>query len=259
MLDARSKTDDPYLIADSDALAQAKTRTYELMRLEEGQHVLDVGCGHGMDTVALSRHVGARGRVVGIDCDPAMVDEADRNSARAGVQEYVQHYRSDAGSLPFVSGSFAACRCERVFRHLDEPELALREMVRVTRRKGWIVVVDEDWGSLSLDTNENSIERRLVRFAAEHCHPNGFAGRQLYRLFRAAGLMNVHIETFVIHSTRMGAFPLASLTGIGRAARVAGAVTEQELTIFYEDVQANEKNGTVFGSINLVLVAGCVQ
>lgn len=252
--------DEQYLMVTARVLSHVKARTYQLMRLEEGQHVLDVGCGPGIDTLALSRRVGALGRVVGVDRDAAMVAAANLNCARAGVQEYVQHYQFDAASLPFDSGSFAACRSERMLQHVDEPKAVLSEMARLTRPKGWVVVADTDWGTMSFDTNENNIERRLVQFAAEHSHPSGFAGRQLYRLFRTVGLTDITAETFVMHSTRLSHFEAAvNVKAIGRAAVAAGALTEQELGRFYADIEANERNDAVFGSVNMVLVSGRVQ
>jgi hypothetical protein len=72
----------------------------------------------------------------------------------------------------------------RLSLYYIEVENALAEMVRVTRRGGWIVAVDTDWGSLSIDHPEIDIERRLARVLPEKAVPDGYAGRQLFRWFR---------------------------------------------------------------------------
>jgi ubiquinone/menaquinone biosynthesis C-methylase UbiE len=168
----------------AERLKADKQRTYELLHIPQGDHVLDVGCGPGVDTIPLAQWVGPAGRVVGIDHDAAGIAEANQGAAQAGVSAWVHHYQSDALSLPFHTGAFAACRSERLFQHLLNPAAALAEMVRVTRSGGWVVVLETDWGTLSIDTEETEIERRLARFATEHMRQNGYAGRQLYRLFK---------------------------------------------------------------------------
>jgi hypothetical protein len=57
-------------------------------------------------------------------------------------------------------------------------------MARVTKPGGWVVVWDADWGTLSINTPEVELERRLVRVHAERELNNGYAGRQLYELFK---------------------------------------------------------------------------
>ena len=47
-----------------------------------GESVLDLGCGFGHDVVLASRMVGRRGRVIGVDCTPGMLDAAAGNCAR---------------------------------------------------------------------------------------------------------------------------------------------------------------------------------
>ena len=45
-----------------------------------------------------------------------------------------------------------------------------------------------------MDTPYKDIERRITRFKAEHYGHNGYAGRQLYRLFRQAGFKDITCE-----------------------------------------------------------------
>jgi ubiquinone/menaquinone biosynthesis C-methylase UbiE len=87
-------------------------------------------------------------------------------------------------SLPFETDYFDSCRSERLFQHLSNPAQALSEMTRVTKSGGWVVVLDTDWGSLSTNSDETDIERRLARFMAESFLQNGYSGRKLYRLFK---------------------------------------------------------------------------
>ena len=134
--------DPDYLDAAARLLLPSKLRTYELMELQEGHRVLDLGCGPASDTIALAGIVGETGRVVGVDADAEMVAEANERASAAELAGRVTHDHADAAFLPFDDDSFDACRSERVFQHLPDPTAALAELIRVTRPGGKVIVVD---------------------------------------------------------------------------------------------------------------------
>jgi ubiquinone/menaquinone biosynthesis C-methylase UbiE len=186
--------DTTYLDTVQKLLNNFKQHTYEQMRAQAGQKVLDVGCGPGTDTIPLARLVGTSGQVIGVDFDADMIAEAEKRALEAEVSAWVIHKYANAIALPFGSDYFDGCRCERTFQHLHDPVKALSEMARVMKSGGWIVVLDSDWGSLSIDAGEIEIERRYVRFFTEHLANNGYSGRQLYRLFKQQGLVDVSVQ-----------------------------------------------------------------
>lgn len=153
--------DPDYLDAAARLLLPAKLRTYDLMELEKGHRVLDLGCGPASDTIALAELVGESGRVVGVDADEDMVAEANERAGAAGLAGRVTHEHADAASLPVDDDSFDSCRSERVFQHLPDPSAGLEELIRVTRPGGRIVILDTDYASGSIATEFSEIERRL--------------------------------------------------------------------------------------------------
>lgn len=232
-----------------------KERTWELMRIVAGQSVLDVGCGAGLDTVELAALVGSSGRVTGVDHDPAMVAAADARVLAAGVSGWVHHSVADATSLPFADASFDACRGERLFQHLPQPELALAEMVRVTRPGGWVVVMDTDYSTLTIDSHETEIERRLARYTGERLH-SGYAARHLYGMFRRAGLAEVSVEVSPQSFLSYPLVRLGWLDEVERQALAAGIISDGELTRWHDDLTSAEEAGAFFASLNHVLVSG---
>src|SRR5512143_679639 len=186
--------DTSYLRKSGQVLSAFKQLSYERMHVQPGQKVLDVGCGPGTDTIPLAQCVTASGQVVGADNDAEMIAEADQRALKAGVSAWVTHKCADAMALPFDSNYFDACHCERLFQHLLDSAQALSEMTRVTKSGGWVVVLDPDWGTISLDACEPDIERRLMGVRAEHTLNNGFSGRQLHRLFKRQGLVDVSVN-----------------------------------------------------------------
>jgi ubiquinone/menaquinone biosynthesis C-methylase UbiE len=129
--------------ADASPLIQdIKQRMRELCPVGLGHRVLDVGCGLGHEVQRLAEKVGPRGRVVGIDANPAMVAEASRRAAALDLPITVSV--GDAHALAFPDEHFDLCRVERVLRYLERPEVAVREMTRVVRRDGFVLAFDFD-------------------------------------------------------------------------------------------------------------------
>ena len=249
--------DPEYLRVVGELLDQLKQRTYTRMQIETGHKVLDVGCGPGTDTMTLSQLVGASGEVYGVDYDQAMITEAEQRAEKAGISAWVKHKHSDAMSLPFETGYFDSCRSERLFQHLPNPTKALDEMARVTKVNGSVVVLDTDWGSSCIDTSEIDIERRLTRFNADHMFHNGYSGRQLYRLFKKEGFVNISFDVFPVvvtnyHFTRQ----IWAIDRLEREALARKILTEVELKKFQIELEQADADGNFLAYVCMTLVAG---
>lgn len=256
--DLAGYVDADYLKAVAQLLLPIKMRSYELMRLEQASVVLDLGCGIGMDTLAIAQATAPHTQVLGVDADASMVAAANRQAAQSGLADRVSHRVGDARALPLDASSVDACRSERLFMHLTDPALTLREMMRVTRTGGWVVVVDPDWGTLSIDTAHPDIERKLMRFHAEQLLTNGYSGRRLFGLFTEAGLKDVQIEVHPIWITgNVGqARYLARLDEVEQGALEAGLIEPKELDTWRSELTRAGERGTLFGSTSIILIAG---
>jgi SAM-dependent methyltransferase len=111
----------------------------ELVGIERGGLYLDLGCSAGLYTRGLSRRLGDRGHVVGIDISPSMLRQAARNARRAGVE--VSLVRADAENLPFARETFDGVVCGGSLNEFGHPERALREAARVLKPGGRIAVM----------------------------------------------------------------------------------------------------------------------
>jgi SAM-dependent methyltransferase len=255
--DSPGYVDPAYLDAAARLASGGKRLSYERMQVAAGASVLDVGCGPATDTLTLAAIVGPRGNVAGVDQDAAMVEEADRRAAAAGLGDRVEHRPGDATALPFPEGRFDAVRSERLFMHLADPEGALCEMVRVARPGGRIVVMDTDWGTRSVDTPETELERRMARVLAELCLVNGYSGRRLFGMMTRAGLTDLAVDVVPLHVTDYGLWRLLSrLDTAGEAAVRAGAMTADEVARLDASWRALGEAGTFFALTNMVMVTG---
>lgn len=257
MGESKGYADAGYLRTTAELLRPVKQRSYTLMQIQSGHKVLDLGCGPGTDTVALARLVGPYGQVVGLDHDAAMLAQADQQARQAQVAAWVLHGQADASSLPFGSGHFDSSRSERLFQHLHDPERALAEMIRVTRSGGRIVVVDTDWGTLSIDSPEIEIERRLARVGAERLLHNGYSGRHLYHLFKRHGLADIQVVMYPIFVTDYAlGRQLTFLDETEAEALTEGIVSHQELERWHAGLAQTEAEGGFFCTVSVIIVAG---
>lgn len=94
--------------------------------LKEGMSVLDVGCGWGDMSLQVAEIVGPTGRVVGVDCVEAFLEEARKDAAEQGI-ENVEFSRGDAEvSLPENTFDYVVARFGTMF--FANPVAALRRM-----------------------------------------------------------------------------------------------------------------------------------
>jgi ubiquinone/menaquinone biosynthesis C-methylase UbiE len=106
--------------------------------LQPGQHVLDVACGRGAGLLRAAEAVGARGRVVGIDLAPEMVQQAISDAAALGLAN-VEGRVGDAERLDAADATFDAVLCGFGVFFFPDPDAALAEVLRVVRPGGRFV------------------------------------------------------------------------------------------------------------------------
>jgi len=241
--------------ARNPAIQRLKARTYALMQLDAGGHALDIGCGPAIDTVPLAKIVGAAGEIWGVDHDPAMVHEAEREALRAGVAATVHHRQADVAALPFAAGTFDAVRSERVLQHLPmaRAEVAVAEACRVVRPGGRIVLADTDWATFSVEVSEPALERRIVAFHSARFY-NPFSGRQLGRMLKLAGCGGVTHESHAIPVEAASVRYLLSETA--RYALAAGVVTQDEWWRWHAALADAEARSLAFAHLTMCVAAG---
>lgn len=102
---------------------------------------LDVGTGTGWIAVGVAKH-NSGVEVTGVDLSDEMLNVARKNAASEGVGNRTKFQRGDAKGLPFGDGSFDAVFCHNMLHHLPEPLSLVREMRRVAKKDGSIIIRD---------------------------------------------------------------------------------------------------------------------
>lgn len=153
-------------------------------KLPAGLRVLDIGTGIGLLPLMLAED-GAQS-VVGIDVSPEMLEQAEylRLSRGGEAGARVSFRLAPAHALPFRDESFDAVFCRLLLNHMRRPERVVREMVRVLKPGGVLVLAE----LLSVD---NPVKRATQNAIEERRNPSHVAARsvdQYNKLITDAGL-----------------------------------------------------------------------
>jgi SAM-dependent methyltransferase len=160
-------------------------RFADLVAVEAGQRVLDVGCGPGALTTELVRRLGP-GNVSAVDPSEPFVAAVRERHPGVRVQ------RAAAEELPFEDGAFDAALAQLVVHFMANPIEGLREMARVTREDGVVAACVWDHGggqgSLSLFWRA---AHELDPAVEDESELAGTREGHLGELFRSAGLHEI--------------------------------------------------------------------
>lgn len=113
----------------------------EATGLGNGAQALDACCGTGDLSLALARLVGRGGQVTGLDFSGEMLDRA-RAKPRQTDAAAITWVQGDATAMPFPDNAFSAATIGFGLRNLPDPEDGLRELARVVRPGGKVVVLE---------------------------------------------------------------------------------------------------------------------
>jgi ubiquinone/menaquinone biosynthesis C-methylase UbiE len=116
----------------------------ETAALLPGERVLDVACGTGIVARIAARMLGTNGSVSGLDASSPMIAAARAAATAEGV--VVEWREGSALALPFAEAAFDAVLCQQGLQFFPERERALREMNRVLRPGGRLVL--SVWGPI---------------------------------------------------------------------------------------------------------------
>jgi ubiquinone/menaquinone biosynthesis C-methylase UbiE len=206
-------------------VALAGLTTYDAM--------LDVACGPGLVICAFAPFVG---HATGIDLTPAMLEQARRLQAEKGLCN-ITWKEGDVTQLPYDEAEFAAVTSRYAFHHFVDPLKVLREMTRVTKAGGTILIVD------SMPAAEKADAFNRMEKLRDPSHTRALPAEEWVRLFGEAGLTLSQLESFRLDgdldSLLARSFPLE-----GDEAWIR-AMFEDALADDFLDVQPRRENGKI--------------
>lgn len=162
-----------------------------LMKLgiQSDMKVVDIGCGTGSVSFMISPLVGEHGRVVGVDSNQYAINycnEIVRNNDVLNAKFII----SDATSLDFKTHTFDVAYSRFLFQHVKEASEALREMVRITKPGGVVMVEDCDLFTWLVYPKNESVSKLWHWYESIQVErgTDPEIGRKLYAMFLDEGL-----------------------------------------------------------------------
>jgi len=172
-----------------------------------GGRAIDVCTGTGDLALALADRVTPLGEVVGVDFSESMLARGRRKAERAGAR--IRFLAADALALPFPEGAFDAATVAFGARNLADLDVGLREMARVVRPGGRVVVLEITaperlraahgvWFDRVVPRLGQLVSRDEAAYAYLPASAKRFpAPRELAARMSSAGLAEVRWRTFV--------------------------------------------------------------
>jgi SAM-dependent methyltransferase len=154
--------------------------------LHEGETVLDLGSGGGIDVLLSAKRVGPTGRAIGVDMTDEMLALADRNATEAGATN-VEFRKGTIEALPLEDASVDVVISNCVINLAADKPAVFREIARVLRPGGRIGVSDIVADDLL------SPSQRAERGSYVGCIAGALSFREYRDGLRGAGLTDIDI------------------------------------------------------------------
>jgi SAM-dependent methyltransferase len=222
--------------------------------LREGGVGVDLGCGRGEDLRLLAARLTAPDvRLVGVDASETSIETA-RVANAADTRLSFQRAALD-GALPFADASFDLVYSHNLLECLAAPDLFAREVARVLRPGGRVVIGHWDWESQLFDGFDRARVRRLVAAFADWqqawmAHADGWMGRRLWGVFNATSSFDGVVAARVLTNTVFDA-PFLGYENAHAMRSLAkrGLVEASDVDDFLREQQQLHEQGRYFYSI----------
>jgi SAM-dependent methyltransferase len=232
-----------------EQLQELKTLGLERIGVHAGAHVLEVGCGFGLETLRLARLVAPGGSVAGCDLSSDFLAEARRRASAAMLDITFEQARVEA--LPYPDHSFDIVWSERLLIYVPDVARAAAEMQRVLRAGGHIACIEPDISTSTVNVADRSLVRRVMGHEADRNVAHGWLPGQLGGILKGVGFHDIRLATrVVVFSPELAA---GYFTQCGRSAAANGVISDSELQHWTSEIETLASEDRLFASVGYFL------
>jgi SAM-dependent methyltransferase len=251
------------LAAQADAIWPQEQRLFDRYRLPAHAQVLDGGCGTGEISARLST-LFPEAMILGVDVVDDHLARARVKCSPAGSRVRFENRSIFELGLPDRTFDLAVCR--HVLQAIPHAERAVAELVRVTKRGGWVHLIPEDYlmihfepHRLDADDFWTAVPRRFGAALGTDLR----IGRRAYGILRRLGLSDISVDYVVVDPLRV---PRATFAAIFAAWRDGYADTVSEhahiprerFVAHFDDMIATIEDPEFYAVWQVPIVAGRV-
>ncbi len=199
--------------------------------LRQGETVLDLGSGGGIDVLLSARRVGPTGKAYGLDMTDEMLDLARENARKAGVSN-VEFLKGEMENIPLPDASVDVIISNCVINLSPDKDAVLREAFRVLKPGGRLAVADV----VTRGRIPPQVRRDLELWAG--CIAGALSVQEYTEKLRAAGFHEIQIDVFREYSAAD-----AKAAGLGDLLRQAGREDADPIGIASAVIRASRPGG----------------
>lgn len=198
-----------------------------------GAEALDLGCGIGETTRMLGMRVGNTGSVIGVDFDKALVESAQSLTSEGNIS----FTQGDVHALEFEDASFDVVYARLLLLHVAEPMAALKEMLRVCRPQGTVIINDGDFASIYSAPDPFGGEGLVKLYSLFR---NVRIGTRLWHMFRECGYDQVEfrVDRMLVRDANGKRLILMTIEAMREAALQSELMTRQEVDALCQVIAA---------------------
>jgi arsenite methyltransferase len=223
----------------------------EAVQPRPGEYGLDIGPGPGFIACELAQAVGPSGRIATVDVNPAMLGLTQHRARRHGLEDRLEFHHADATSLPLPADSLDFVVAVQVYEYVADLERALAEARRVLRPGGRLVIIDTDWDTLVMQTDDPELAARVERAWDEHLAQRTLP-RRLPGLLRGAGFAVGRVSVVPVLNTGFdpNTYGYGLINLMADFARGRAGVTSDDVDAWLAGIGRQHASGSYFFSLN---------
>jgi ubiquinone/menaquinone biosynthesis C-methylase UbiE len=202
-----------------------------IAEMREGEVVLDLGSGGGIDVLLSARRVGPAGKAYGLDMTDEMLQLAKENARKAGVTN-VQFLRGEMENIPLPSEEVDVIISNCVVNLSPDKDAVLREAYRVLKPGGRIAIAD----IVTRGVLPEAIQKSMAAWTG--CVAGALSIDDYTAKLRTAGFEGIEIESFREYSAED-----AESSGFGAVLQQVGKKGRDSLGILSAVVRATKPAG----------------
>jgi len=244
ILDQFTRQAVPFSTAPAIRNQEALQRIVEMAGAGVDDTVLDVACGPGLLVCAFAK---VARHATGIDLTPAMLEQARELQRQQGLQN-ITWQQGDVLPLPYADGTFSIVSARFAFHHFPDPPAVLKEMRRVCRAGGRVVVGD------SAPAREKADAFNAMERLRDPSHVRAMPVEELREMLLRAGLSEPRIASYRLEG-ELEDLLRRSFPNEGDADRIRD-IFERSLADDTLDMATRRKDGKIYYGFPVAILAG---